>query len=78
MNGNPSGRVSLAAFECIAVGIGKNITSVLGKPDPLGFVRQRTEKFWQAEGLDQFFTPGLRGTTRIQRTIQFGTDWFAV
>lgn len=76
-NGTHSGRVGLAAFECIAIGIAKNITSIQNKSDAVGYVRQRIQEFWQAPGIDNFFVPGLRGTVRIQRTIPFGSNWFA-
>ena len=73
----PVGRVSLAAFECIAVGIAKNIAHIQSKPDPKAFVRQRVKEFWQDQAIGQFFVAGLRGTVRIQRTIPFGAAWFA-
>jgi hypothetical protein len=74
--GEPTGRVGLAAFECIAIGIGRNITTIRAKQNPVDFVRQRITEFWNQPNLNQFFTPGLRGTIRIQRTIPFGTNWF--
>jgi hypothetical protein len=77
VNGVPSGRVGLAAFECIAVGIGKNIAHIDAKTDPVEFVRSRIAQFWQSSELQQFFSAGMRGTTRIQRTIPFGTNWFS-
>lgn len=77
LNGNPSGRVGLASFECIAIGIARNIQHVLAKPDPKAFVKQRIEQFWLQPNLEEFFASGMRGTTRIQRTIAFGQNWFA-
>jgi hypothetical protein len=76
-SGVPTGRVGLAAFEGIAVGIARNIANVVGKPNPTEYVRQRINEFWQAPGVDNFYASGLRGTIRIQRTIPFGTAWFA-
>lgn len=76
-NGQPTGRVGLAAFEGIAVGIAKNIVNVQSKSDPAGYIRQRILDFWNAPEVQNFFTAGLRGTIRIQRTIPFGTQWFA-
>jgi hypothetical protein len=75
--GGSRGRVSLAAFECIAVGIGKNIDTILARQNPEQFVRKRIEKFWKVPELQNFFAPGLRGTIRIQRTIPFGERFFA-
>jgi hypothetical protein len=75
--GSHTGRVGLAAFECIAIGIAKNIAHIRTKPNPEAYVRSRIAQMWEHPDLDQFFTPGLRGTTRIQRTIPFGAAWFA-
>jgi len=71
-----SGRVGLAAFECIAVGVGKNIQLILALPDPDNFVRQKISSFWNQPELEQFLSQGMRGTTRIQRTVPFGERWF--
>jgi hypothetical protein len=76
-NGAPTGRVGLAAFEAIAIGVAKNIENIRAKPNPVVFVRQRINEFWEDAGINQFFVAGLRGTVRIQRTIPFGTAWFA-
>lgn len=76
-NGSPTGRVGLAAFECIAVGIARNIANVQAKPNPAAYIQQRIAEFWNAPGVQNFFAAGLRGTIRIQRTIPFGTGWFA-
>jgi hypothetical protein len=73
----PTGRVGLAAFEGIAVGVAKNIAHIQAKPEPALYVRQRIKEFWQAPATQNFFTAGLRGTIRIQRTVPFGTEWFA-
>jgi hypothetical protein len=75
-NGAPGGRVGLAAFEGIAVGIARNIGAIQGKASPVDYVRQRINEFWQAPEVSDFFAAGLRGTIRIQRTIPFGTSWF--
>ncbi len=76
-NGVPTGRVGLAAFEGIAVGVAKNIAHIQGKANPVDYVRQRITEFWQDPGVQNFFVAGLRGTTRIERTVPFGTVWFA-
>jgi hypothetical protein len=73
----PRGRVSLAAFECVAVGIGKNIDAISARQDSQQFVRKRVEEFWTIPELQNFFAPSLRGTIRIQRTIPFGERFFA-
>jgi hypothetical protein len=76
-NGVPVGRVGLAAFEGIAVGIARNIANIQGKANPVAYVRQRIQDFWQAPDVQNFFAAGLRGTIRIQRTVPFGAEWFA-
>lgn len=75
--GKPQGRVSLAAFECIAIGIGKNLDAVTQQPNPVQFIRDKVGEFWESSELPTFFAPGLRGTIRIQRTIPFGARMFA-
>ena len=76
-NGAPTGRVGLAAFEGIAIGIAKNIANIQAKANSVDYVRQRINEFWQAPDVQNFYTAGLRGTIRIQRTVPFGTAWFA-
>ena len=75
-NGSHTGRIGLAAFEVIAVGIGRNIEEIEALSDPVKFIDDKVKDFWQYPGIDKFFTPGLRGTIRIQRTVTFGADWF--
>jgi Protein of unknown function DUF262 len=75
-NDQPVGRVGLVAFECIAIGVAKNIASIRGKSNPVDYVRQRILDLWNSPVLSQFFAAGLRGTIRIQRTVPFGTNWF--
>jgi hypothetical protein len=76
-NGAPTGRVGLAAFEGIAVGIAKNIKKIEAKSNPTRYVRDRIDQFWRAPNIENFFTAGLRGTVRIQRTVSFGEKWFS-
>lgn len=76
-NGQPTGRVLLAAYECIAVGVARNLLTILDRADPTAYVRQRIAQFWQSPQIENFFVAGLRGTVRIQRTIPFGIDWFS-
>jgi hypothetical protein len=71
------GRVGLAAFECIAVGVAKNIAHIQAKQNPVEYLKQRIEEFWGGPDIDTFFASGLRGTVRIQRTVPFGEYWFS-
>ena len=70
------GRIGLAAFEGIAIGIARNYFAIMALPDADGFIKEKIEEFWRAQEVDRFFSAGLRGTTRIQRTIPFGEAWF--
>jgi hypothetical protein len=76
-NGQATGRVLLAAYECIAIGIARNLTTIRARPDSLKYVKERIQQFWQSPEIGGFFLPGLRGTVRIQRTIPFGVKWFS-
>lgn len=75
--GSPTGRVGLAAFECIAIGIAKNIENIKRKPNSIEYVQQRIGEFWNSQASERFFASGLRGTVRIQRTVTFGAEWFS-
>ncbi len=70
------GRVGLAAFECIAVGVGRNIDAIEALEFPDRFLREKVKNFWAASEITRFMAPGLRGTVRLQRTISFGTEHF--
>jgi len=75
-DGNFIGRVTLTALEGIAVGIAKNLDAIRKEADPTSYIRQKIEGFWQNADIENFTTPGLRGTIRIQRTVPFGETWF--
>ncbi|MGL4844125.1 MAG: DUF262 domain-containing protein [Aeromonas veronii] len=76
-NDEHSGRIGLAAFECIAIGVAKNIDFIRNKTNPESYVRERVKEFWSNPDCGQFFSLGLRGTVRIQRTLSFGAEWFS-
>lgn len=73
----PTGRVGWAAFECIAIGVAENMNLIKSKKNPNLYVKNRINAFWKSTDLERFFSPGLTGTTRIQRTIPFGKSWFS-
>ncbi|HXW71909.1 MAG TPA: DUF262 domain-containing protein [Methylocella sp.] len=75
-NGHHQGRVSLGAFECIAVGVARNIKEISQQPHADQFINRRIKQFWRSKDLSALFAPGLRGTIRIQRTIPFGSQMF--
>lgn len=75
-NGHHVGKVGLVGLEGIAVGVAKNIAAIFAQPDPHKFVGDRMRTFWNQPETAGFTSLGLRGTTRIQRTVPFGEIWF--
>ncbi len=77
-NGAHSGKVGLVGLEGIAVGVAKNIDAILalGPQVSKDFVREKMQTFWVQPESASFTSLGLRGTTRIQRTVPFGEKWF--
>ncbi len=73
---NHIGKVGLIALEGIAVGVGKNIAAIKKLSDPASFVLEKSQTFWREDGTSDFTSPGMRGTTRILRTVPFGEQWF--
>jgi hypothetical protein len=64
------------AFECIAIGIARNLDSIKSRKDEKDFVKTRIEDFWKHQDIGRFTVAGMRGTTRIQKTLPFGKTWF--
>lgn len=69
-------KVGLVGLEVIAVGVAKNLDAIERLQDPAEFVKDKVASFWQQDDVDSFRSPGLRGTTRIQRTVPYGERWF--
>ncbi len=69
-------RFSLRALEVIAVGVAKNRVALMAKADCDEFVRQQITGFWQHQIVTELSSGGMRGTTRIQRSVPFGEQWF--
>lgn len=69
-------RFSLRGLEAIVVGIARNREAVEALPSPDDFVAAKIKGFWQQADVDAMSASGLRGTTRLQRTIPFGSRWF--
>lgn len=76
--GQPRGKVSLAAFELIAVGIASNASEIERLDDPVAFIVRKIAELWGSDNSEPFFSAGMRGTTRIQRTVPYGKKWFSV
>jgi hypothetical protein len=70
------GKTGLVGLEGIAVGVAKNLQAILALPRPQEFVLGKIRAFWNQPQAANFTSPGLRGTTRIQRTVPFGEVWF--
>ena len=75
-NGHHSGKVGLVGLEGIAVGVAKNLDAILALPKPQEFINNKVQEFWTQPQTANITSPGLRGTTRIQRTVPFGAAWF--
>jgi hypothetical protein len=75
-DGHYVGKAGLVGLEGIAVGVAKNLEAILALGRPHDFVREKIEMFWSQPDTANFTSPGLRGTTRIQRTVPFGEAWF--
>lgn len=75
-NGRSSGKVGLVGLEGIAVGIGRNITAILDEKDPFEYITRKISEFWASPDAAGFSSLGLRGTTRLQRTLPFGERHF--
>ncbi len=75
-SGTYNGRVGLVGLEAIAVGVAKNLTAIQQHNDPVRFVKEKSQAFWSQAEVASFVSPGMRGTTRIQKTVPFGDTWF--
>ena len=74
--GKFSGRVGYTTFELIAIGIARNFDKISNSANPKQYVKDRFEAIWLAGHPDKLNYAGMRGTTRISKTLPFGTDWF--
>ena len=77
-DGTHTGKVGLVGLEGIAVGVAKNLDAILllGSAGATKFVSEKLQSFWIQPEVATVNSPGLRGTTRIQRTVPFGERWF--
>ncbi|KAF0809232.1 hypothetical protein A167_01993 [Alcanivorax sp. S71-1-4] len=69
-------RFSLRGLESILVGIARNKESISSMGNPREFIGSRIDDFWRQKEVADLSASGLRGTTRLQRTIPFGEAWF--
>lgn len=75
-DGQHRGAVGLVGLEAIAVGVAKNLDAIEALDNPSDFVLDKIQSFWQSPQVETFTSSGLRGTSRIQRTVSFGEQWF--
>jgi hypothetical protein len=69
-------RFSLRALEGIAVGLSRNKKTISALKNPDKFIRDKIAEFWKQSEVAEMSASGLRGTVRIQRSVQFGATWF--
>ena len=71
-----SGKVGQAGFEAIFLGVAQNRHAIAAKADPSAFLLAKAKKLWARPEVSDFTKGGVTGTTRIQKTLQFGREWF--
>lgn len=71
-----SGPMLVSLFEVIAAGLGYHISSGGVMPDPKVFI-EKHRALWTELGSMPFVGTGVRASTRIPKTIQFGRKWIA-
>ena len=69
-------RFTLRALECILVGIARNKQLISVMDNPKEFIKKKVYEFWKQKEVADLSASGLRGTTRILRTVPFGEKWF--
>ena len=70
------GKVGQVALEAVAIGIARNLRSILQKSDPEKFVLRRIKEFWSQRQVSEFSKAGVSGGKRLQQTLPFGEDFF--
>lgn len=68
------GPMLVSLFEVVAVGLGYHLQSGGNLPDPNDF-ELRHRRLWGELGGKPFVGSGVRASTRIPGTIQFGREW---
>lgn len=58
------------------MGIARNQVAIESLEEPDSFLQERVHEFWKQQDVAELSASGLRGTTRIQRTVPFGEEWF--
>lgn len=69
-------RFSLRALEVICVGIAKNRAKLGMMPHADKFIKGKIAEFWRDPIAGELSSAGMRGTTRIRKSVPFGKMWF--
>lgn len=72
------GQFLMSSFEAVAVGISKNIRSILelGEEEQHALVRSKIQELWDNPKFKQNSGAGVRGTTRLANLIPLGEEFF--
>ena len=63
-------------LEGIVVGLARNRRRIETISSADEFIRSRISKFWDEPIAEELRGAGMRGTTRVQKSIPFGEKWF--
>lgn len=72
-----TGKVGQVALEAVAIGIARNLESILRKKNPESFVLRKIKEFWAQPEVSEFSKAGVSGSRRLQSTLPFGAEFFA-
>jgi hypothetical protein len=75
-DGKFTGKVGQAGFEAIFMGVAFNRVKIKALKKPSDYIVERAKALWDEPVVEEFTKGGLRGTSRIQKTIPFGSVWF--
>ena len=71
-----SRRFSLRALEGIAVGVARNKKAILDLSHSDAFIIKKVQDFWTQPEVKGMSALGLRGSSRLQKSVPFGSTWF--
>ena len=74
--GEFSGRVGKVGFECVFMGVAKNLDSILELDNPNDFMMGKIERFWSGDLANEVLGSGMNGNARISRTVPYGRNYF--
>jgi len=71
-----SGRVGKVGFECIFMGVAKNMEAIKKLTIPKQFIMDKILSVWTGELVEKVLGASMNGNTRISQTIPFGRNHF--